>query len=220
MHGMIDLPVLYSFRRCPYAMRARLAVLSSGLQVELREIVLRDKAPEFLEASPSATVPCLVGADGTVIDESLDVMLWALGKRDPGHWLSPETVSLDGMLALISEIDGPFKTHLDRYKYDTRYADADRNSERAMASEYLLILNALLAKNPWLYGDRASLADFAILPFVRQFANTDRNWFNSENWPHLKAWLERFEASDLFAAIMPKYDKWHAGDPPLIFGGF
>jgi glutathione S-transferase len=215
---MTEKPVLYSFRRCPYAMRARLAVLASGVGVELREIVLRDKAPEFLAVSPSATVPCLVLGDDCVLDESLDIMLWALEQEDPDQWLSPEVDDLEAMLGLIAEIDGPFKVHLDRYKYDTRYADADRETERSRASSYLSKLDDMLAKAGWLFGGRPSLADFAILPFVRQFANTDRAWFDTRDWSHLAKWLVRFESSDRFAAIMPKYGKWQAGDEPRMFG--
>lgn len=212
------MPILYSFRRCPYAMRARLAMLASGQEVELREVVLRDKAPEFLAASPSATVPCLVLDEDRVLDESLDIMLWALERGDPDRWMSPEEDDLGAMLALISEIDGPFKTHLDRYKYDTRYADADRESERTLAAGYLVRLDGMLAGTGWLFGTRPSLADFAILPFVRQFANADRAWFDAQDWADLKNWLERFEGSERFAAIMPKYAKWQAGDEPLVFG--
>ena len=126
---MTTLPVFYSFRRCPYAMRARLAVLASEQTVELREVVLRDKAPNFLETSPSATVPCLKEGE-TVLDESLDIMIWALEKADPGNWLSPPEGKASQMMDLIAECDGPFKTHLDRYKYDTRYEGANKLEER------------------------------------------------------------------------------------------
>jgi len=211
-------PILYSFRRCPYAMRARLAIFQSGEQVELREIVLRDKAPEFLEVSPSATVPCLVDEDGSVIDESLDIMIWALQRNDPRGWLMPQTATLAEMLALIAEIDGPFKRHLDRYKYDTRYEDADRASEQAAAAGYIHRLDEMLSGGSWLYGDKASLADYAILPFIRQFANADRAWFDAQSWPQARAWLERFEGSDEFAAIMQKFAKWSSGDRPVFFG--
>lgn len=217
--SMSALPVLYSFRRCPYAMRARLALLASKTPVELREIVLRDKAPEFLAASPSATVPCLVTGEGPVIDESLDIMLWALRLHDPEGWLVPEGASLEDMLSLIGEVDGPFKRHLDRYKYDTRYPDAVREQERAAASRYLIALNGRLSSTSWLFGSRASLADYAVLPFVRQFANTDRVWFETQDWPHLLLRLQAFEASDRFSAIMPKFARWQAGAEPVVFGG-
>jgi len=212
---MTAFPILYSFRRCPYAMRARLAIAASGQTVELREIVLREKAPEFLETSPSATVPCLKDGDA-VVDESLDIMLWALKRADPEGWLQPEKGGEAGMLSLIGECDGPFKRHLDRYKYDTRYDGADRQEERAGASGFLWHLENLLEEGG-LSGSRPTLADFAILPFVRQFANTDRTWFDGEDWPALKAWLTGFETSGRFQAIMQKWPKWQAGDEPLLF---
>ncbi len=197
-------------------MRARLALLSSGQEVELREIVLRDKAPEFLETSPSATVPCLKSGD-LVIDESLDIMLWVLERSDPELWLKPETGGVEDMFSLIKACDGPFKTHLDRYKYDTRYADADKVSERTAASEFLCGLNTRLEASDWLFGSRPCLADFAILPFVRQFANAGREWFDTQDWQALRDWLVRFEQSPDFAAIMPKFAKWQAGDEPIVF---
>lgn len=211
-------PILYSFRRCPYAMRARLAIRSSGTEVELREVVLRDKPPAFLEASPSATVPTLVQDDAPVIDESLDIMLWALRRNDPEDWLSPSAGSLDQMLTLVEEIDGPFKTHLDRYKYHVRYVDCDLISERSAASAILCELDKRLEKSGWLFGNRASLADMAILPFVRQFANVDRAWFDGESWNEVSAWLTGFEQSDRFLSIMAKVPQWTEGDPVTIFG--
>jgi glutathione S-transferase len=214
---MSDLPVLYSFRRCPYAIRARLAILSSGVRVELREVLLRDKAREFLAASPTGTVPCLDLGGGGVIDESLDIMLWALGQSDPEGWLSPEEAGLEEALALIGQLDGDFKRHLDRYKYDIRYPDASREEERSAASAILAGLETRLAKWPWLFGSRACLADFAFLPFLRQFANVDRAWFEAQAWTGLRAKLSAFEASERFAAVMPKLAKWQAGDKPLIF---
>ncbi|MEP2707217.1 MAG: glutathione S-transferase [Roseibium sp.] len=213
---MTDLPILYSFRRCPYAMRARLAILASGQIVELREVVLRDKAPEFLNASPSATVPCLKEGE-QVLDESLDVMIWALEQSDPEGWLSPEGIDRQAMLDLINECDGPFKRHLDRYKYDTRYEGADKLGERAAASEFLWKLDTKLQGSQWLYGGAASIADYAILPFVRQFANSGRDWFDGEDWTALKSWLESFEESDRFQAIMSKYAKWQSGDKVILF---
>jgi len=214
--GMIDRPILYSFRRCPYAIRARLAIAASGQRVELREIVLRDKAPEFLRTSPSATVPCLKDTE-TVIDESLDIMLWALKTSDPEAWLVPEAGTFAEAIELISFCDGPFKRNLDRYKYDTRYADADKETERGQASEFLWLLDGRLEKETWLFGARACLADFAILPFVRQFANADRDWFDRQDWSALKVWLTAFESSDRFQAVMPKWPKWQAGDDPTVF---
>ncbi len=211
------LPTLYSFRRCPYAMRARLALLASGIRCELREIVLKDKAPEFLCASPKGTVPVVVTPSGSVIEQSLEVMEWALGQNDPHGWLVPEEGSAEEMNALIDECDGPFKTALDRYKYATRYEGADPMAERAKGAAFLMELNARLATRAYLFGSRAGLADMAIAPFVRQFANVDRAWFDQEPWPHLISWLEGFLASASFEAIFKKYPKWHAGDAPTVF---
>ncbi|WP_306257866.1 glutathione S-transferase [Pararhizobium sp. IMCC21322] len=212
-------PILYSFRRCPYAMRARLAILSAGFKVELREILLRDKAPEFIAASPKATVPVLVLPDGTIIDESLDVMLHVLGQSDPESLLTPTEETLADMLALISENDGSFKRALDRYKYANRYEGADPISERNIASSFLHTLdNRLRTNSGGLFGARLSLVDLAILPFVRQFANVDRPWFDSQDWPDLMKALEAFTASGRFASIMLKYTKWQSGDEVIWFG--
>ncbi|TYC51981.1 glutathione S-transferase [Rhodobacterales bacterium] len=213
---MSNPPILYSFRRCPYAIRARMAVAVSGITVELREIVLRDKAPEFLAASPSATVPCLRDNE-RVVDESLDIMLWALRQNDPDRWLEPERGNFPEMLDLIGTIDGPFKRHLDRYKYDTRFPDAERGMERGQAADYVWQLDSRLRDTGWLFGQRASLADFAILPFIRQFANTDRDWFDGEPWQAVADWLSGFEGSERFQSVMPKWRKWERGDTPVYF---
>ena len=213
----MTLPILYSFRRCPYAMRARLAIASAGYQCELREIVLRDKAPEFVEASPKATVPVLVTPDGQVVEESLDVMHLVLEEHDPEGWLAPEQGTLEDMQALVSECDGPFKLALDRYKYTTRYDDANRETEREKGSAFLRELDTRLAGSTYLFGERISLADMAIAPFVRQFANTDRAWFDAQPWPDLHRWLNEFLASDRFRAIFAKYPKWESGDEVTLF---
>jgi glutathione S-transferase len=211
------LPVLYSFRRCPYAMRARLALAVSGEPHELREVVLRDKPAEMLAASPKGTVPVLMLPNGEVIDESLDVMLWALGRNDPEQWLVPAQGSLDDMLTLIAGNDGAFKRSLDRYKYPNRYAEESAGDawafaqlQRGRGAAWLLQLDNMLA-NGWLFGARASLADMALLPFVRQFAHTDPDWFAAQPWPRLQAWLAQFEASALYAGVMEKHAPWKSG---------
>lgn len=205
-------PILYSFRRCPYAMRARLAVASAGIEMELREVLLRDKAPAFLAASPSATVPCMDNG-GAILDESRDIMIWALMQNDPEGWLDMP----DEGHAIIDTIEGPFKTALDRYKYSTRYADTDKRGERAKASAHLWVLNDRLADRPYLFGDKPTLADMATLPFVRQFANTDKAWFDTQDWPHLARWVNDFIDSERFKAIMTKYPVWKAGDDVTLF---
>ena len=202
---------LYSFRRCPYAMRARLALDVSGVEVNLREIRLRDKPQAFLDASPSATVPCLV-SEAVTIDESLDIMKWALGQHDPEGWLDMPVLGND----LIARFDGPFKSALDRTKYATRYPDEDPDQHRTIASAFLTDLNTQL--HGWVFG-KPTLADYAILPFVRQFAFIDKDWFDAQDWPHVQAWLEAFLASDRFTRIMVKYPPWQPGDAPVRFPG-
>lgn len=202
-------PILYSFRRCPYAMRARLALMIAGQRVELREVVLRQKPAAFLEASASATVPCLE-TDAGVIDESLDIMKWALAIHDPDGWLS---MPAEGW-AWIDRADGPFKQALDRTKYATRYPGTDAAKQQALASVFLADLDAQIDR--WLF-DTPSIADFAILPFVRQFAFIDKDWFDRQPWPNLKTWLERFLTSAEFETVMSKYDQWQDGDPTVYF---
>lgn len=217
-----SLPILYSFRRCPYAMRARLAIAVSQQQCELREVVLRNKPQALLHASPKATVPVLVD-DGVVIDQSLDVMLWALRRNDPQAWLNAGTKTAQGdvlnqMLALISQCDQVFKYHLDRYKYPNRYDLPDGIVDRDAAAAWLLeSLSHRLQGGGQLFGPQSSLADIAILPFVRQYANTDKTWFYAQPWPELINWLNLFLDSQLFATVMEKYTPWQADSQGVVF---
>jgi len=202
------LPILYSFRRCPYAMRARLALQVSGLAVEHREIALKKKPAEMLRASPKGTVPVLMLADGTVLDESLDIMRWALGRSDPQGWLGGDDAYRNDASDLIAQNDGEFKFHLDRYKYPHRYGLADGVAHRELAREFLDLLQARLAQHDFLAGTRFGLADAAIAPFVRQFAHTDPAWFAAQSWRHLAQWLQDFDASAAFAQVMEKHPVW------------
>lgn len=210
-------PVLYSFRRCPYAMRARLALVASGQVCELREVVLRDKPQALLDASPKATVPVLVDVDGAVIEQSLDIMLWALRRNDPARWLTPAQHDLASMLRLIAECDEEFKFHLDRYKYPQRYDVAGGDAHRARAREWLMGLDANLDGAPFLFGSHAALADMAIAPFVRQFAHVDLEWFSAQPWPRLRAWLQAWMESELFEQVMRKIQPWRAGTAGVPF---
>lgn len=203
-------PILYSFRRCPYAIRARLAIHSAGVKVELREILLRDKAPKFLEASESKTVPCLQTVD-YILDESLEIMIWALKINDPNNWLKEHDESIE----LIETCDGPFKNALDRTKYPDRYPDEDAIENRVLASEFLDLIERQL--KPCLFGEKFNLADIAILPFVRQFAHIDFDWFLSQPWPKAAQWLENFKTSEMFNSVMKKYPKWEEDDPKTLF---
>lgn len=212
------LPVLYSFRRCPYAMRSRLALSISRQHCALREVVLRDKPAEMIEISPKATVPVLQLPQGDVLEESLDIMLWALNQNDPDHWLTPPQGDMATMRDIIARNDGPFKYHLDRYKYPHRYEDVtDATEHRQAGFDILTELNGRLAQTDQLFGDRISLADAALFPFIRQFANTDRDWFDAQPLAHLQRWLAGHLASPLFEGIMAKYPAWQAGDEEPVF---
>ena len=195
-------------------MRARLAIWCVGLRCELREVVLRDKPPSLIEYSPKATVPVLVLEDGEVIDESLDIMFWALKHEDPAGWLTPEHGNIEDMRAIIHRNDTEFKDHLDHYKYPNRYDDVDPLYHRNEAEKVLQDLNERIAAHGYLFGSTPSLADYAIGPFVRQFANTNREWFDQTEWRALKEWLDWFIHQPLFLNIMRKYPQWHTGDEP------
>jgi glutathione S-transferase len=192
-------------------MRVRMAIAVSGVQVELREVILRDKPPEMLEASPKGTVPVLVLPDGGVIEESLDIMRSALGQSDPENWLQ----HIDD--ELIAANDGPFKHALDRYKYPHRYDLADGLAHRHLALTHLAVLNERLQTSPFLGGDQSGFTDIALFPFVRQFAATDRAWFATQPLGAVQQWLDGLLESDLFASIMQRYPQWNAGDAPTHF---
>lgn len=213
-HGQ---PLLYSFRRCPYAMRARLALLASGQACELREVVLRDKPQALIEASPKATVPVLVLPEGQVIDESLAIMRWALERHDPLAWLSPTQGDLAQMLALVADNDTQFKPLLDRYKYPQRHGQTDGASARDAARPFIDGLQQRLAAAPYLFGHQAALADMALAPFMRQFAAVAPDWFAAQPWPHLQAWLQAWQDSALFTQAMPRFTPWQPGDAPVWF---
>ena len=203
-------PILFSFRRCPYAMRARLALVVSGVRCELREVRLREKPPMMLAASPKGTVPVLMLPGGQTIDESIDIMRWALSQHDPECWLSRDDPQL------IAENDGPFKQSLDRYKYPERHG-ADPIAHRETGLAFLRQLDARLGAGGQLCGQARGLADAAIMPFVRQFAATDPAWFDAQPLEHLRAWLDGHLASDLFGAAMIRLTPWSPDDPPVYF---
>ncbi|MFL1544374.1 glutathione S-transferase [Pseudomonas sp. O39] len=192
--------LLYSFRRCPYAMRARLALRYSGVPVQIVEVSLKAKPAEMLALSPKGTVPVL-SVGGRVIEESLEIMQWALAQHDPDDWL------LKGdprVLDLITENDQVFKHHLNRYKYAERYPEQPMEHYRAEGEVFLQTLEGLLAGNDYLLAEHLSLADVALAPFVRQFAHVDREWFAGTPYRQLQAWLQRFVESPLFIAVMAK----------------
>ena len=191
---------LYSFRRCPYAMRARMALRYSGVAVEIVEVSLKAKPAAMLAISPKGTVPVL-DADGQVIDESLEIMRWALAQHDPDDWL----LGGDSRIAeLIEANDQVFKVYLNRYKYAERYPEQPMEVYRAEGAVFLQRLDGLLEGRDYLLSNHLSLADVALLPFVRQFAHVDREWFAQTPYVRLQAWLQRFLESNLFTSIMKK----------------
>lgn len=202
--------ILYSFRRCPYAMRARLALISSRTCVELREVKLSAKPEAMLAASPKGTVPVLILSDGRIFDQSIDIMRHVLARNDPGDWLNGDDPEL------IAMNDGSFKHDLDRYKYPERHG-SDAISHRSSGLAFLEMLERRLAMNPYLGGNRWGLTDAALLPFVRQFAAIDRDWFDTVPLPSLKVWLDESLASKLFAAIMVRVAPWVPGEAPVLF---
>ena len=211
-----EFPVLYTFRRCPYAMRARLAVKYSGIVVELREVDLKHVPASLSQASSKETVPVLVLPDGRVLDESWDILLWALRRNDPDRWLGEDEHHLIPADQLVEMNDYSFKDDLDHYKYADRYPEYPAEEYRSRGEEFLQELEELLTTQPCLLGERISLADIGILPFIRQFAFVDKDWFDQTPYRRLQCWLDSFLQSDLFAAVMVRHPVWKPGDVPVI----
>ena len=208
-------PRLYSFRRCPYAMRARLGLLFAGLQVELREITLKNKPPQMLAISPKGTVPVLQLLDGTVIEESREIMTWALTQQDAQGLLAAQT--LPQANALIDKNDNEFKYWLDRYKYADRHLDMSQAEYRQRGEVFLQMLEALLIKNSYLLGESITIADIGIMPFVRQFAHVNRKVFYDLPYPNLQRWLQDWLNHPLFLQAMTKFAPWQEKDDVVVF---
>ncbi|WP_417614866.1 glutathione S-transferase [Oceanisphaera sp.] len=215
----MHLPRLYSFRRCPYAMRARLGIVFAELKVELREIVLKHKPAQMLAISPKGTVPVLELVEGAsskrlVIEESREILEWALQQNDPQGLLSVDLVSAN---ALIDRNDNEFKHWLDRYKYADRHPELTQLEYRQRGEVFLQALENLLAKNRYLLGDKISIADIGIMPFVRQFAHVDREVFYNLPYPHLQQWLRAWLETPVFQHVMIKFQPWQEGDEVVVF---
>ena len=212
-------PHLYSFRRCPYAMRARLGLLFAGLQVELREVVLKDKPAQMLVISPKGTVPVLelIVSEGTgsvVIEQSREIVEWALRQHDPQGLLSVDPVRAN---VLIDQNDREFKYWLDRYKYADRYPELPQLEYRKQGEVFLQFLEGLLAEGEYLLGSKVSMADIGIMPFVRQFAHVDQEVFYGLPYPHLQRWLRHWLGHPLFQQAMVKFKPWREGDELVLF---
>ena len=212
-----ELPVLYSFRRCPYAIRARLALVASGLEVELREVVLRDKPEHMLALSPKGTVPVLWLQSDEVIEESIQIMDWALAHSRTEAWAAPTQEERARLERLIEWNDGDFKGHLDRYKYPDRYPGAVSVEHRTEAESFLAELETRLTECPYLHGEAFGRTDAAILPFIRQFANTDRAWFDEAPYPRVQEWLAAGLESSLFTRVMKKFRRWEESSLGGVF---
>jgi len=199
-----QLPVLFSFRRCPYAIRARLAMSVSNIQIELHEVKLTDKPAELLACSPKGTVPVLKLSDGTVIDESLDIMFWALKQHDPHNWLPSNEADTKETDGLINFNDIEFKQHLDHYKYADRFPEQSMAFYRQQAEVFLQLLEEKLNQADYLLNNQISLVDMAVFPFIRQFAFVDKNWFDQSQYIKTQAWLKTLLDSQLFTEVMKK----------------
>lgn len=212
------LPILYSFRRCPYAIRARMTLKYSGVSVHLREVVLRNKPQTLLQYSSKGTVPVLVLSDGRVIDESRDVMTWALAIDDPEQWLPEQNTEQYAVInSLIDNNDSIFKGYLDKYKYADRYPEQPEVYYRSQGEQFLMLLEARLKTQQYLLNDKVSMADIAIFPFIRQFANVDTDWFYQSRYRELQKWLDHFLQSAMFIEVMEKYPPWTEGAVPQLF---
>lgn len=194
-----------------------MAIAVSGVQMQLREVVLKNKPPELLLTSPKGTVPVVRRVDGSVLEQSLDILDWVLSISDPGGWKAYPSDVLAAMANLIEENDVSFKQHLDQYKYADRYPDESQETYRARCHPYLQKLEDRLSVQPHLFSEHVSYADVAIFPFVRQFSKVDEQWFAQAPYPALRNWLGRFTMGDLFISVMKKYKPWRQGNPSMLF---
>lgn len=215
----MSLPILYSLRQCPYAMRARMGLLLAKQTVILRDIVMKNIPAEMLAASAKGTVPVLVLKESSVIDESIDIMLWALKQNDPDNLLYPHQPNayLD-MVNLIKRNDTEFVSVLNKYKAAARYHDVDEATCRQQCSPYIEYLEQSLNEYEFLMGNSLSLVDYAILPFIRQFSRVNRKWFSQAPYPKLRRWLERHYRNPVFTKAMTKYPQWLDTKEDIMFG--
>ena len=212
----MSLPILYSFRRCPYAIRARMALAYARISYELREVSLKSKPQEMLEISPKGTTPVMQifkdiensERNSIILEESLDIMNWAIQQNDPCNWQNLSDADLAIAQQLIKINDGEFKRALDRYKYPNRFPEQSQDFYRQQAEAVLQVLENQLQQNKFLIGDRQTLADMAIFPFVRQFAYVNIDWFHSSPYPYLQKWLQWHETSEIFEFVMQKFPVW------------
>ena len=211
------IPILFSFRRCPYAMRARIAIKLCSLECEIREINLKLKNKEFLELSPKGTVPVLVLPDDKIIEESMDIIHWAISNNDPYNLKLKNLEIYNKDMDLISIFDNEFKYHLDRYKYNSRYKGINKEEHKYKARDLLVNLNNSLKEKQWLNGENISISDISILPFIRQYRIADIKWFDEKlELPYTNRWLDKFLNSKIFNNVMKKYKIWETTDQKIF----
>ena len=225
----VNLPILYSLQHCPYAMRARLGILLAQQSVLIRAVVTKNKAAEMLAVSPKGTVPVLIidhaewpeeeHYKATIIDESIEIMLWALKLNDPQNLLQAEdSNNLDAMLKLIWRNDKEFKPNLEVYKLARRFHKKSELADRKLCEDFVAELERKLENGDYLMGDQPSLADYALLPFIRQFARVDRKWYLQSPYPRLRDWLNRHLQMPLFTKAMAKYPLWLDNHESFLLG--
>ena len=208
----MDTAILYSFRRCPYCMRAHMALKNAGIKVELREVKLSAMPEQALALSEHATVPVLALTDGSAMDESWDIVKWALTQNDPDHWLGENNEFLLDAEILIETNDYSFKADLDHYKYADRHPEHSEEYYRIKCEEFIEELEDMLTGNTYLLSSQISLADIGVFPFVRQFSLVDKEWFDQAPYPYVRLWLSNITDSDLFQHVFQKHELWKAGD--------
>ena len=215
MENKFKYPILYTFRRCPYAMRARFAIRSSRIIVEVREVKLQEKPFDFLKSSPKGTVPVLITNSGEVLEESMDIVNWALNINDPHKWLAKGKLENHAISKLLDDLENKFKPNLDKYKYPNRFSGVDQCLYRDKNLCFLEKLNTYLKDNISLNCEHLTLLDYVIFPFVRQFRNVDQEWFNKLNLIFLNKWINQIIDSEDFSSIMKKFKKWEPNDFPI-----
>lgn len=213
-------PILYSLQHCPYAMRARMGILLAKQPVMLRAIVLKNKPDEMLKLSSKGTVPVLVIDQSRVIDESLDIMLWALSQSDPDNLLHKENIAtLPEILSLINRFDNEFKKCLEKYKCAKRYHETSITADRQQCEIFIVELEQRLTQSKFFMGETLSLADYAVLPFIRQFARVERQWYLQSPYPNLQRWLKTHLQSRIFSKTMTKFPLWLDSGESFLIGG-
>ncbi|MEZ8037315.1 glutathione S-transferase [Vibrio crassostreae] len=215
-----DLPILYSLRRCPYAMRGRMGIALSQQKVLLREVITKDKPSELLASSPKGTVPVLVLPNGQVIEQSLDVMNWALQQNDPQDLLrSSEPILSEQVQQLIKTNDEEFISYLEKYRASVRYRNIDVEQRRQACETFISQLEARLTDQPYFFGETPSLADFAVMPFVSQFVRVEKKWFVKSEYQNVGRWLRAHLESKLYTQVMKQYPLWNETKQDCLFGG-